>query len=120
MTSLFISCLDTRIDESVEKVDDKVADREAYGKDDDAAKYGRNITTGNGCYHETSHAGPCEYGLGKGGSAEQFADLDTENGNGREECVAECMLLDYCAVRYALCPCGSDVVLTNGLTSAPG
>jgi hypothetical protein len=71
------------------------------------------VAVGDGGQGEAADAGPAEDGFGNDGSCEKAAELQANDGEDRDESVAEGVAVDHLIFRQALGAGGADVVLVE-------
>jgi len=80
---------------------------------EDAALDEGIVAVGDGGEGEAADTGPAEDRLGDDGSGEERAELETDDGEDRDECVPQRVAINDGAFRQAFGAGGADVVLTQ-------
>src|SRR5438045_1211286 len=102
--------LDARVDEGVEDVGEEAAEDDEDGGQRGQAHQNRVVALGDRLDGETAHAGPLEDLLGDDGAAEEVGQGRPEQGDDRQQAVAQDVAGDDDALGEALGPSGSDIV----------
>src|SRR5208337_564505 len=105
------SLADARVEGGVDEVGEEV-DGDIGEADGEQASLDEGVVAvADGADGEASDAGPGEDGFGDDGTGEEGSELESEDGDDRDEGVAQSMAIDYAALGESLGASGADVVL---------